>query len=368
MIRQIMMKAEGCVNLGLGEPDFFAPKVVRDEAHRVLDEEKIGYSPTVGIPELCREVLHYHGNPPHQAVCITNGSQEALFDLLFTLVEEGDEVLVPNPGFLAYPTVARLAGATPVPYPLQRENDFRLADQVIESCLTPQTRVIVLNSPSNPTGQCLDREQLDSIAQLARRNHLVIISDEIYREIYYQGQRPATIVDVTDQAVILSGMSKMGSMTGWRLGWACGPREIIEKVTVMHQYVSTCAPTLSQKSALKTFTQAGQDAVERQRRLLGQTCEFFCSWIDDELGRRYIRPQGSFYLMLSVEDLEMDSFSVCSELLDDGVATIPGSAFGSEGEGFLRLSFACDRNRLEAGLTCLKKGLGRLGKQKSVSR
>ena len=366
MIRQIMGKAGGCVNLGLGEADFFAPKAVCDEARRVVDDEKIGYSPTAGIPELCEAVHRYHENHPDHLVCVTNGSQEALFDLLFTLVEGGDEVLVPNPGFLAYPTLARLAGATPIPYSLKRENNFQLEPQGIEDCLTRQTRAIVLNSPSNPTGQCLSRDQLDFIAQIAERNHLVIISDEIYREIYYLDEKPTTIAEATDQAVILSGVSKMASMTGWRVGWACGPREIIEPATVTHQYTSTCASTLAQKAALKVFTRAGQDAVGQQRRLLDQTCRFLSSWIENELDRRYIRPQGAFYLMVSVEDLGMDSFTVSSELLNDGVATIPGSAFGSEGEDFLRLSFACDRKKIEAGLACLKKGLGRLVKQTRV--
>ena len=363
-IRQIMLKAKGCVNLAIGEPDFSAPPVVRQEAHRVLEEEKIGYSATTGIVELCQEVLRYHGNLPEHEVCITNGSQEALFDLLFTLVDPDDEVLVPDPGFLAYSTVARLAGATPVPYPLNRDDHFRLTERLLEKSLSARTRVIILNSPSNPTGQCLEREQLSFIAQLAKEKKLVVLSDEIYRELYYLEEKPATIAEVTDGAVIVSGVSKMANMTGWRIGWACGPGEIIERASVMHQYAATCASTLGQKAALKIFTKEGEKAIAAQRKLLGETLHFLCSWIETELDRRFVRPQGAFYLMLSVEDLSMDSFTVCSELLHDGVATIPGSAFGSQGEGFLRLSFACERETLEAGLVLLKKGLGRLKKGK----
>lgn len=365
VIRQIMLQAQGCVNLGIGEPDFFAPEIIRDEAHRVLREEKIGYSPTAGLAELCEEVRCYHGGHSNHAVCITNGSQEALFDVLFALVEQADEVLVPDPGFMAYPTVARLAGAISVPYPLRRDSAFQLDVEALEQRLSTRTRVVVLNSPSNPTGQCLTRRDLEQVAEVAAKHDLVMVSDEIYREVHYLKEMPATLADVTDRAVILSGMSKMASMTGWRVGWACGPREIIEKAAVMHQYTSSCASTLAQKAALMAFTPAGREAVERQRKWLQETCHFLCSWIDDELGMPYVRPQGAIYLMLSIEELGMDSLSVCSELLSGGVATIPGSAFGSAGEGFIRLSFACEPAQLEAGLARLKAGLQRLQEKKA---
>ncbi|MDA2924632.1 pyridoxal phosphate-dependent aminotransferase [Acidobacteria bacterium AH-259-L09] len=360
MIRQIMLKAENCVNLGIGEPDFFALKIVRQEAHRVLDEEKVGYSPTAGLADLCEEIRRYHGSFPDHSACVTNGSQEALFDLLFALIEEGDEVLVPNPGFVAYPIVVSLAGGVPVEYPLRRENNFHLTKGDIAPLVSGRTRAIILVSPSNPTGQCLTLEQLQFVTRVAEERNLVVISDEIYREIYYTEEKPPTIADVTDRAVILSGVSKMASMTGWRIGWACGPEEIIEKLTVMHQYNSSSASTLAQRAALKVFTQEGRVAVGRQRRLLEVNCNLVCSWVERELGRPYVRPQGAFYLMLSVEDLKRDSFAVSLELLKDGVATIPGSAFGSEGEGFLRLSFACERGKIAEGMARLKKGLERL--------
>lgn len=368
VIRQIMLKASGCVNLGIGEPDFFAPEIIRQEAHRVLDQEKIGYSATLGIPELCAQVRRYHGDHPDHLVCITNGSQEALFDTLLALLDAGDEVLVPNPGFMAYPTIAQLAGATAVPYPLHRAKGFRLAEGAIENLLSSRTRVIVLNSPSNPTGQCFSRHQLGAIAELARERDVVVVSDEVYQEVHYLDQKPASIADVSDRAVILSSASKMASMTGWRVGWACGPQSIIEKVGVMHQYTSSCASTLSQKAALQAFTAEGKRAIEEQRKLLQQTRDFLCSWIEDKLDRPYVPPQGAIYLMLSIEDLGMESLAVCDELLNDGVATIPGSAFGSEGEGFIRLSFACEPAQLEAGLERLKKGVGRLLRKTRVWR
>lgn len=360
MIRQIMLKAQGCINLGLGEADFGAPETVRAEAHRVLEEEKIGYSPNLGLASLCKEIVHYHGNVTGHRACVTNGSQEGLFDLLFALVDEGDQVLVPDPGFVAYPTIVRMAGGTPVGYPLRPENDFQLDPTDIESQLAENTKVIMVLSPSNPTGQCVTREQMEWLSRLARERGIVIVSDEIYREIYYTEEKPSTIADVSEYAVILSGVSKMASMTGWRVGWVCGPKEIIEKVTVMHQYTSSCASTLSQRAASKIFTPEGRTAIEKQRQLLKSNCDLLCEWIETEMDRPYIRPQGAFYLMLSVGDLKQDSFEISMELLQDGVATIPGSAFGERGEGFLRLSFACDPIQIAEGMSRVKLGLDRL--------
>ena len=363
MIRQIMLQAEGCVNLGIGEPDFQALDIVRQEAHRVIDQEKLGYSSNAGLSELCGEIRRYHGELSNHSVCVTNGSQEAMFDVLFALLEPGDEVLVPDPGFVAYPTVVGLAGGVPVPYPLRADNHFQLVEEDLGPLVSQRTRALVVVSPSNPTAQCHSLEQLRFMARLAEENNFVVISDEIYRDIYYTPQRPPTINAVTDQAVVLSGVSKMASMTGWRIGWACGPKPIIDKATVMHQYTSSCASTLGQRSTLKVFTEDGRAAIDDQRRLLEGHRDLMCAWIDSEIGMPYVLPQGAFYLMLSVADLDRDSLSVSIELLQDGVATIPGSAFGTHGEGFIRLSFAGQRDQISEGLDRLKSGLGRLSKR-----
>lgn len=367
LIRQVMMQAGGCINLGIGEPDFLAPPVVRQEAHRVLQSEKIGYSPTAGIPELREAVLNYHEARPQHAVCVTNGSQEALFDLIFALTDPGDEILVPNPGFPAYPTVVRLAGGIPVEYPLRAEESFAWIDGQLEALVSARTRAIILNSPSNPTGRVLTREQMQFATELASERGFTVISDEIYREIYYTPEPPASVMEWSDQAVILSGVSKMANMTGWRVGWACGPQEIIEKLTVMHQYTSSCASTLSQKAACTVFSKEGQAEIERQRRLLRENCEFLCSLVDRRLRVPYVRPEGAFYLMLSLSDFEIDSLSVSLELLKDGVATIPGAAFGSQGEGYLRISFACEQERIAEGISRIEKGFQRLRPAPRVS-
>jgi aspartate/methionine/tyrosine aminotransferase len=354
MIRQIMQKAEGCSNLGIGEPDFFAPLAVRNEARRVIDQEKIQYSPNAGLAELQHAVASYHGRLADYAVCICNGSQEALFDIIFALVDPGEEVLVPNPGFVAYATIVRLAGAVAVPYRLPARNDFRLDHDHMAGLFSDRTKAVILNTPSNPTGQVLTEDDLEFITRLADSHGALVISDEIYREIYYGGHKPPGVLEGHSGAVVISGVSKMASMTGWRIGWAYGPRAVIEKTTVMHQYTSSCASSLSQKAALSVFSEDGMREVAGLRRQLAENCSLVCSFLDSELKRRFVRPQGAFYVMVDVSDLG-ESLSVALRLLRDQVATIPGAAFGSEGEGFLRISFASEPETLEQGLERLRR-------------
>ena len=367
MIRQIMSRAQGCVNLGLGEPGFPSPEVVVDEVHQILEEGRIGYTPNAGLPELCRQIHRYHGGRESHKVCVTSGSQEALFDVLFTLVGPGDEVLVPNPGYVSYPTVTRLAGGVPISYALKGSDDFAFSPSALEERIGPRTRVIILSTPSNPTGRCLTLKQLEEVSRIARERDLILVSDEIYREIHYTKKPPPSLAEASEDAVVLSGVSKMASMTGWRVGWVLGPAEVVDRVTVMHQCNSICASTLSQKATLKLFTPKGRQEVEHQRRRHSANFRFVTEWLDQHLKQPYVRPEGTFYLMLSVSSVDLESLDVSLELLKDGVATIPGSAFGSEGEGYLRVSFAGELSSVEDGLLRLKKGLGRLMQRKSVS-
>ena len=359
MIRQIMSRAAGCVNLGLGEPEFADPPRVRKQARRVLEGGRIGYSPNAGIPELCRRVHEYHGGRDGHTVCVTNGSQEALFDVVFALAGPGDEVLVPNPGYVTYPTAVRLAGATPVPYPLRSRDGFRLDSEELKALVSPRTRALILNTPSNPTGRSLTLEQLQGAARLAEKNDLVLVSDEIYRETHY-GTPPPSVLDATDAAVVICGFSKAAAMTGWRLGWACGPRAIIDKVTVLHQNTSICASTLTQKAALALFTPEGRDEIERLRQRMVRNRLLTCRWLGRRMGQAFVPPDGAFYVMVSIEETGLDSLSASLELLQDKVATIPGAAFGSEGEGYLRLSFACRPESLRKGLRRFETGINRL--------
>lgn len=360
MIRQIMLKADGCANLAIGEPEFYSPEVVRAEAVRVVQEEKILYTPTAGLPPLCEQIREYHGNRPGDAVCVTNGSQEALFDLIFALVDPGDEVAIPDPGFVAYATVVELAGGVPVRYRLPAGGEFAFSLECLEGAMSAKTKAVVINSPSNPTGRVLTEADLRAVSGCCRRADVFLVSDEIYREIHYLQQPPASLAGIDDQAILLSGVSKMAAMTGWRVGWVCGPAAIVEKATVMHQYTSSCASTLAQKAALQVFTRGGSAAIQRRRARLAANRDLACNWIEQRLQRSYVSPEGAFYLMLEVTDLGRPSLETALELLKDKVALIPGAAFGAEGEGYLRLSFAGSPATLKLGLERLERGLERL--------
>ena len=285
MIRQIMSRAAGCVNLGLGEPEFADPPLVREQARRVLEGGRIGYSPNAGVPELCRRIHEYHGAREGHSVCVTNGSQEALFDVVFALVGPGDEVLVPNPGYVSLRYCGRVWPVqTPVPYSMRASHGFRLDLEELEALVSPRTRALILNTPSNPTGRSLTLEQLRAAARLADERDLVLVSDEIYRETYF-GSSPPSAMDATDAAIVICGLSKAAAMTGWRLGWACGPQAIIDKVTVLHQNTSICASTLTQRAALALFTPEGRNEIDRMRRRMVRNCRFTCHWLDQRMGQ-----------------------------------------------------------------------------------
>ena len=219
---------------------------------------------------------------------------------------------------------------------------------------------MIVNSPSNPTGQILTDTSLEQLSGLLQKHRTIAISDEIYSEIYYNGKRPTSLSKYYPNTVILSGISKMASMTGWRIGWACGPEALISKVVVMHQYTSSCASSLGQEAALTVLTPEGMSAVTRRRQILTENREQVMEWVVTNWNHRTHAPQGAFYFMLPVSHLGLSSLEVASELLKDKVATIPGEAFGSQGEGFLRISFANKPEELNLGLRRLKQGLHRL--------
>lgn len=360
MIRQIMQKAQNCTNLGIGEPQFLTPAVARQAAQKFIEGGSVLYTPNAGIGKLCEAIIRYHRCPLGYRACVTNGSQEALFNLLFSIIDVGDEVLLPDPGYPAYTTIVEMAGGIPVTYPLRVESSFQIDTPNISSLFNKKTKAIIVNSPSNPTGQVLTDTSLEQLSALLEEHHTIAISDEIYSELYYNGKRPPSLSQHYPNTVILSGISKMASMTGWRIGWACGPESLLSKVVVMHQYTSSCASSLGQEAALAVLTPEGMSAVTRRRQILTENRDRVVKWATNNWNHRTHAPQGAFYFMLPVSHLRRSSLEVASELLKDQVATIPGGAFGSQGEGFLRISFANKPEELNLGLSRLKRGLYRL--------
>jgi aspartate/methionine/tyrosine aminotransferase len=362
VIRQVFDRAlPGSLNLGLGEPDLPTPDVIRRAAVKAILEEQNGYTSHAGLPALREKVA---GEYPYlesraERVVITAGSQEALYLALLTLVDEGDEVLLPNPGFVAYPTIVRMAGGTSRFYRMPREHGFAFDVDEFRSALTPRTKVIVCISPSNPTGRTLTDGDLTAIADALRDHDAYLISDEIYRDLYYTPERPGSLSSVYDRTIVISGLSKSMSMTGWRLGWVCGAEELIKAMLVLHGYVTTCASTVSQKASLVAWSDEAEEARAGFRKTFRARRDHLLGLVESELGLRAVTPEGAFYTMVDVSEY-VSSMKVAEALLEEKVITVPGAAFGTEGEGFLRVSFCAELEMLDEGVRRIRKGLDRI--------
>jgi len=359
VIRQVFDRAHpGSINLGLGEPDLPTPDVIRQAAVRVITDQQNGYTSHAGLPELRKRVA---GDYPYldensERVLITAGSQEALYLALLTLVDDGDEVLLPNPGFVAYPTIVQMAGGVARFYRMPREQDFGFDANEFRRALTPKTKVVVCISPSNPTGRTLSRDDLVSIADALRDHDAYLISDEIYRDLYYTTDRPESLSSFYNRTIVISGLSKSMSMTGWRLGWLAGDEDVVKAALVLHGYVTTCASAVSQKASLVSWSGEAEDARAGFRRTFRSRRDHLLKMIREELGLQAVTPDGAFYTMIDVSKFG-PSMKVAEALLEAGVITVPGAAFGGESEGFLRVSFCADHDTLGEGVQRIKRGL-----------
>jgi aspartate/methionine/tyrosine aminotransferase len=359
VIRRILDRAKpGSINLGLGEPDLPTPDVIRRAAVKAIVEEQNGYTTHAGLlalrDKVAAEYPYLEQNPDR--VVITAGSQESMYLALLTLVEEGDEVLLPNPGFVAYPTIVQMAGGKSTFYRLPRDTGFAFDPDEFRRALTPRTKVVVCTSPSNPSGRTLSKDDLLSIADAVRDHGAYLISDEIYRELYYTPERPESLSSFCDRTVVIGGLSKSMSMTGWRLGWLCGEEALVHAALVLHSYVTTCAATVSQKASLVAWSKEAEDARAGFRETFRSRKDHMLGLIESELGMRAVEPEGAFYTMLDVSDYG-NSMEVAEALLEERVITVPGGGFGSEAEGFLRVSFCADHETLTEGVRRIKRGL-----------
>jgi len=362
VIRQVFDRAlPGSLNLGLGEPDLPTPDVIRQAAIRVINDEQNGYTSHAGLPALREKIANdypYLGGKPERVI-VTAGSQEALYLALLSIVDEGDEVLLPNPGFVAYPTIVRMAGGSSTFYQLPAENDFDFDLDSFRRALTPKTKAVVCISPSNPTGRALSKTDLAGIAEALRDHDAYLISDEIYRELYYGDERPESASEFHERTIVISGLSKSMSMTGWRLGWVAGDATVIQSMLVLHGYVTTCASAVSQKAALAAWSEEAEAARAGFRKTFKTRRDHLLGLIDTELGLRAVSPDGAFYTMVDVSK-HGTSMEVAEALFQGRVITVPGSAFGSQSEGFLRVSFCAELDALTEGVSRIKRALQRL--------
>lgn len=361
MIRMISDRAKpGSISLGLGEPDLPTPDVIIREAVRIIQEEKSGYTLQAGIPALREKIAsdYPHLNLSLDQIIVTAGSQEALYLIMRTLVEPDDEVLLPNPGFIPYTMMTRMLGGRAVTYRLPAKDDFAFDLDDFKSKLSPNTKVVICISPSNPTGRVLTKDDLRAIAKAVEESGsgAFIISDEIYRELYYTAERPASLSEFYPRTIVVSGLSKSMRMTGWRIGWLAGDTEVIKAALVLHGYTVTCASSISQKAALAAWTDEAAVARAEYRAIFHRRRDHLLRLLRDELGLRCVTPEGAFYTMVDVSRYG-DELKVAEAGLEQGVVTIPAAAFGDESKGFLRISFCADEEKLSEGVRRLGAAL-----------
>ncbi|MEG1774352.1 MAG: aminotransferase class I/II-fold pyridoxal phosphate-dependent enzyme [Oscillospiraceae bacterium] len=338
---------EGVISLGVGEPDFKTPWPVRRAGIKSLEEGKTWYTANAGIPELKREIAHYLKRrfdlsyDPASELFVTVGGSEAIDMCIRAVVEPGDEVLVVEPSFVCYAPIAALAHAKVVPIATKAEDGFRLTGAELRAALTPKTKLLVLPFPSNPTGGVMEREHLEEIAAVLRDTNVLVLSDEIYAELSYGiGHISiASLPGMWERTIVVNGFSKTYAMTGWRLGYACGPEPILAQMLKIHQFAVMCAPTVSQLAAIEAIKNCDDAIVEMReqydlrRRLLVDRL--------NKMGLTCFEPKGAFYVFPSIRSTGMTSAEFCEKLLyAKKVAVIPGDAFGACGEGYVRISYS----------------------------
>lgn len=359
LIRQFFERAlPDSINFGLGEPDLPTPQFMRDEAARIAAEEQNGYTSHPGIPALRDKIAEQypHLNLPRTGVVVTCGSQEAMTDAFLCCVEEGDEVLLPNPSFPAYDACTRIAQAKPVYYRMPADDDFGFDISNFKSQITPRTKLAVVISPSNPTGKILTPEDLKDIADALDGTGIWLISDEIYSDLYFN-ERPRSASEFYERTIIVSGLSKSLSMTGWRLGWAaCSDADMINAIQVLHGFTTVCTSTITQKASLQAWTPDAEAAKQHARDIYRERGRFLVDLFERELGLHATSPEGAFYTMLDVREFGND-IEVAEKCLQNRVVTVPGVAFGDEAKGFLRISFCNTEEKMAEGVGRMKEVL-----------
>ncbi len=353
----IVSEMKDAISLGVGEPDFDTPWHIRDEGIYALEKGRTFYTSNAGLKELRVEIanymkrsqnLEYH---PLDEILVTVGGSEGIDMALRAMCDPGDEVLIPQPSYVSYEPCAILTGAVPVMIDLKPENEFRLTAQEIEDAVTDKTKVIVLPFPNNPTGAIMEKSDLEAVAEVIIKHDLYVISDEIYGELTYKGKHIsiATMPGMQERTILINGFSKAYAMTGWRLGYACGPSNIIAQMTKIHQFAIMCAPTTSQYAAIEAIKNGDPD-IARMRESYNMRRRFLLNSFR-EMGIECFEPYGAFYVFPCIKEFGMTSDEFATRFLrEEKVAAVPGTAFGNSGEGYLRISYAYSLERLEEAM------------------
>ncbi len=364
----IASEMDNVISLSIGEPDFSTPYHVRQEGIRTLEQGKTWYSPNRGFMELREEICRWMGRrygveySPKDDVLVTVGGSEALDMCIRSLVSPGDEVLIPEPSFVCYVPLTQMARGVPVVIETKAEDHFRLTAQALREKITPKTKLLILPYPNNPTGAVMRREDLEAIAQVVEENNLLVLSDEIYGELTYGHQRHvcfASLPGMRERTIVVNGFSKMFAMTGWRLGFAVGPRELIGPMTKLHQYAIMSAPTTAQYAATEALRNGDGD-IEYMREQYDMRRRLIVDGLN-RIGLPCFEPEGAFYVFPSLAKTGMDSETFCERLLqEERVAVVPGSAFGDCGEGFARISYCYSIKHITEALRRMERFVNRL--------
>ena len=361
------MNDKDVISLGVGEPDFDTPWHVRDEGIYSLEKGRTFYTSNSGLKELREEICNYLDRRYqvsydwHHETIVTVGGSEGIDIAMRAMLDPGDEVLIPQPSYVSYEPCAILAGGKPVIIELKAENEFRLTPEELLEYITDKTKILVLPYPNNPTGAIMERADLEKIAEIAMEKDIFVLSDEIYSELSYKGDHVtiASIPGMKERTILINGFSKAYAMTGWRLGYACGPREIIEQMTKIHQFAIMCAPTTSQYAAVEAMRNGDTD-VATMREAYDQRRRYLVNAFK-EMGLECFEPYGAFYIFPCIKEFGMTSEEFAERFLkEEKVAVVPGTAFGGSGEGFLRISYAYSLQNLKAALARLERFVEKL--------
>ena len=363
----LVSEMKDAISLGVGEPDFDTPWHIRDEGIYSLERGRTFYTSNEGLKELKEEIANYLRRRVHvdyddrHEVLVTVGGSEAIDMAMRVMLNPGEEVLIPQPSYVSYEPCTIMAGGKPVIIELKAENEFRLTPEELLEHITDKTKLLVLPFPNNPTGAIMEQKDLEAIAKVIIEKDLYVLSDEIYSELTYKEDHVsiASIPGMQERTILINGFSKAYAMTGWRLGYACGPRKIIEQMTKLHQYAIMCAPTTSQYAAVEALRN-GDDDVAMMREAYNQRRRYLVHAFK-EMGLECFEPYGAFYIFPCIKEFGMTSEEFASRfLMEEKVAVVPGTAFGNCGEGFLRISYAYSLENLKEALGRMQKFIDRL--------
>ena len=363
----LVSEMKDAISLGVGEPDFDTPWHIRDEGIYSLERGRTFYTSNAGLKELKEEIANYLRRRVHvdyddrHEILVTVGGSEAIDMAMRVMLNPGEEVLIPQPSYVSYEPCTIMAGGKPVIIELKAENEFRLTPEELLEHITDKTKLLVLPLPTDPTAAIMEQKDLEAIAKVIIEKDLYVLSDEIYSELTYKEDHVsiASIPDMQERTILINGFSKAYAMTGWRLGYACGPRKIIEQMTKLHQYAIMCAPTTSQYAAVEALRN-GDDDVAMMREAYNQRRRYLVHAFK-EMGLECFEPYGAFYIFPCIKEFGMTSEEFASRfLMEEKVAVVPGTAFGDCGEGFLRISYAYSLENLKEALGRMQKFIDRL--------